>query len=679
MNKMKGGIYIKFAKIIAFLLVISIISGCLCVYADELPMKIENSWRYLNGNEVTNSEITLSTVIEPWSKQGSYFVNNNGVRIEGATLKGIDVSHHQGNIDWEKVNATDIDFAIIRCGYGDDYVQYDDKLWYDNANACTELEIPFGVYIYSYAKSIEEAKSEAYHVLRLVEGYDLSYPIYLDLEDNKTVATCSNELIAQMARTFCDIVQEAGYNVGIYANKNWWDNRLTDSTFSNNSWYKWVAQYNSTCTYTGSYTMWQATSLGTVNGISGNVDINFWFGNAPNTGNLDYSYPNTYINTGNLKDDIVGVAQTQIGYTELSDEGIPVVDSQTPHFTKYGAYYGNAYGHWCSFFVMWCAEQAQIPTSIICNSASCGNCGYFTQWFKSNNRWRDNSYYPQKGDIIFFDWDDNGDANHVGIVVETDGDTVVTIEGNTGGENGYLVAVRNRDENILGYGVPDYSLINKLNGLSIVKQTAYMLPDIQSSTVWETWKNDELQVLCEDGDYYLVLYPYVYTGKFVAAYVPKKTVSLKTNVPLADEFYSINKQGKVINNTTVYHNASADDLISGENNYKIRTALATNDIISVLFEDNEFYFIRTDEISGYVLKTDVSLENDTETILFGDVNNDFKVNSADAGLILRYDAGLINLTLKQLQIADVNNDFKVDSADAGLILRYDAGIIQKFN
>jgi len=393
----------------------------------------------------------------------------------------------------------------------------------------------------------------------------------------------------------------------------------------------------------------------------------------------DYSYPNTYNNTGNLKDDLVGVAQTQIGYTELSDDGIPVIDSETPYFTKYGAYYGNAYGHWCSFFVMWCAEQANIPTSIICKSVNCGNCEYFTQWFKSNNRWKDNTYSPQKGDIIFFDWESDGLANHVGIVVEANGNTVTTIEGNTGGSNGYLVARNLRNSNILGYGIPNYDLMEKLNGVSTARQTAYMLPDGQSATVWETWENDELQVLCEDGDYYLVLYPYVYTGKFVAAYLPKSSVLLNSSVTSSDKFYSVNKVGRVINDTVVYHNASTDDLMNSTTNYKARATLTDDDMISVLFEDNEFYFIRTDEISGYVLKNDISLENGEYNILSGDLNNDSKIDSADAGLILRCDVGLINLTSQQLQYADINKDCKVDSADAGLILRYDAGIIQGFN
>ena len=76
-----------------------------------------------------------------------------------------------------------IDYAIIRCGYGNDDITQDDSQWYNNANACTRLGIPFGVYIYSYADTTDKAVSEAQHVLRLIQGYNLSFPIYLDMED----------------------------------------------------------------------------------------------------------------------------------------------------------------------------------------------------------------------------------------------------------------------------------------------------------------------------------------------------------------------------------------------------------------------------------------------------------------------------------------------------------------
>lgn len=191
-------------------------------------------------------------------------------------MQGVDVSHWQNDIDWESVK-DEIDFAILSVGYGQNYTSQDDKKFFQNADACTYYGIPFGVYIYSYAMDVESAASEADHVLRLLQGYELSFPIYYDLEEEKQ-GRLPSETLGEMARVFCDKVQAAGYEVGIYANTNWWTNILTDSAFENPTWYKWVAQYNTHCTYTGTYTMWQYSAEGKVSGIEGNVDMNYWYG-----------------------------------------------------------------------------------------------------------------------------------------------------------------------------------------------------------------------------------------------------------------------------------------------------------------------------------------------------------------------------------------------------------------
>ena len=179
--------------------------------------------------------------------------------------KLIDVSEHQGIIQWETVKPH-IDGAILRCGYGMDLENQDDAQWKRNADECTRLGIPFGAYIYSYADSEEKARSEAKHVLRLVKGYKLSYPVYLDLEENGT-----QEGAVERAKIFGDIIEGAGYWCGIYANLNWWENYLVGL----DKYTKWVAQYNETCDYKGSHLdIWQYSDSGRIDGISGNVDMN---------------------------------------------------------------------------------------------------------------------------------------------------------------------------------------------------------------------------------------------------------------------------------------------------------------------------------------------------------------------------------------------------------------------
>ncbi|WP_418475408.1 DUF4214 domain-containing protein [Frisingicoccus sp.] len=182
--------------------------------------------------------------------------------------------HIQKKIDWEKVAASDVSFAIIRCGYGDDYESQDDAWWEYNANECTRLGIPFGVYMYSYALNTEQALSEAYHTLRLVKDYNLSFPIYLDLEDEVYTGRLSNKEIADIAEVYCNTIEAAGYDVTVYANLDWFQNRLTDPRFDR--WDKWVADiYSGYCAYEKPYSMWQCTFTGTVDGINCPVDLNF--------------------------------------------------------------------------------------------------------------------------------------------------------------------------------------------------------------------------------------------------------------------------------------------------------------------------------------------------------------------------------------------------------------------
>ena len=248
----------------------------------ETESLTENSWRYTNGvwtgGKSDDSRSYYSAYPNAWGKVDGYFVNDKGEKIEGAVAKGIDVSEHNGVIDWNQVKASGIDYAIIRCGYGDNYSSQDDKRWKYNVSECVRLNIPFGVYIYSYAMSVADARSEAEHVLRLIRGYNLSYPVFLDMENeggSYNQGGLPAKTLGDIAETFCNTISAAGYEVGIYANLNWFTRKLTDSRFSN--WKKWVAQYNSVCDYTGDYIMWQCTSSGKVPGIYGNVDLNFLF------------------------------------------------------------------------------------------------------------------------------------------------------------------------------------------------------------------------------------------------------------------------------------------------------------------------------------------------------------------------------------------------------------------
>ena len=191
-------------------------------------------------------------------------------------LKLIDVSVHQGQIDWGKVK-NHIDGAIIRCGYGSDYTDQDDKRFVQNVEACIKHGIPFGVYLYSYAKTIEQSKSEASHVLRLIEPYkgELSYPVYYDLEEAGT-----EKGAVERAKVFGDIIESKGYWCGIYANQYWWQTYLKNGL---DRYTKWVAKYSNEkpSGISGTYDIWQYSSKGYVPGIEGNVDMNICYRDFP--------------------------------------------------------------------------------------------------------------------------------------------------------------------------------------------------------------------------------------------------------------------------------------------------------------------------------------------------------------------------------------------------------------
>ena len=223
----------------------------------------ENSWRYQNGSLIQSGDAVPYADLQLQSETGNYW--------------GIDVSHHQGKIDWDAVKAAGIDFAIIRCGFGSDYSDQDDSRWRENVEACERLGIPYGVYLYSYATSLDQARSEAAHALRLLQGTSPSLPVFIDLEEPRT-QVLGGEMITQIANTFCSILDQNGYAAGVYASLSWWQYYFQDWFTSNPNYYHWIAHWSSSCGYDGRYEAWQYSNAGSVSGINGRVDLNYWYG-----------------------------------------------------------------------------------------------------------------------------------------------------------------------------------------------------------------------------------------------------------------------------------------------------------------------------------------------------------------------------------------------------------------
>ena len=192
-------------------------------------------------------------------------------------LKGIDVSGSQGNIEWTTLKEkTDTKFTIIKLGniYDEDE-NYIDSKFEKNYKECIKNNIPVGVYVYNYCNSIETLKRGANWVLEVLNKRALNLPVYLDMED-KTIVSEGKEALTNQCNEFAKILTNAGYEAGVYANLNWFENYLEPKNFNSNI-SVWVAQYYKECEYEGEYDIWQYSSSGKVDGISGNVDMNYLY------------------------------------------------------------------------------------------------------------------------------------------------------------------------------------------------------------------------------------------------------------------------------------------------------------------------------------------------------------------------------------------------------------------
>ena len=197
-------------------------------------------------------------------------------------LKGIDVSSYQGNIDWGKVKSQ-IDFAIIRLGYGDNVERQDDSYFIKNVNGCINNNIPFGVYIYSYALNLggsESIQSEVDHTKKMLSKISKKpFCVYIDMEDDSTIKL-GKTMLTNFALEFCKQIKNVGYKAGVYANENWFRNYLQVSTIASFGYSIWCAKYSSNKpNITSNYDIWQYSSTGRINGINGNVDMNYMYNN----------------------------------------------------------------------------------------------------------------------------------------------------------------------------------------------------------------------------------------------------------------------------------------------------------------------------------------------------------------------------------------------------------------
>ncbi len=258
-------------------------------YAERDGISIEFLQRFFTDRIVLWDDNKLKTVpINGALKKSSFYAEHivaqeNGIRTyepngEDISLLGIDVSSYQGVINWNKVKAAGVDYAIVRLGYrgyGTGTIRLDERY---NANMAGAISagIPVGVYFYSQAITVEEAQEEADFVLKNLTGYDITYPVVFDMEEVDDEEARTNPLTraerTDITIAFCEKIRAAGYTPMVYGNIRWMVMHLDLSRLE--AYDKWFAQYFKQPFFPYAFSIWQYTSRGTIDGIPHAVDLN---------------------------------------------------------------------------------------------------------------------------------------------------------------------------------------------------------------------------------------------------------------------------------------------------------------------------------------------------------------------------------------------------------------------
>lgn len=265
------------------------------IYYLDTSGKMHRGWLFINSDKKwyyfdSSGQMQTGTICV----NGKYFLmDSDGVYIRevsnpnaittsytkptnSSPTKGIDISTWQGdNIDWNAVKNSGVEYVMIRSNFGWTGV---DNRFAKNITGAYNAGLKVGIYLYSYATNTEEAIKEFENLKRTIEPYRnmISFPVAYDIEDHRSQGSLSVNELTDIVVTFCDLVKDAGYKPMVYASVSWLEKKLDYNRIKNYD--IWVAQYYSVCQYTYPYNMWQHSSSGSVDGIEGNVDMNWCYG-----------------------------------------------------------------------------------------------------------------------------------------------------------------------------------------------------------------------------------------------------------------------------------------------------------------------------------------------------------------------------------------------------------------
>lgn len=366
------------------------------------------------------------------------------------SIKGIDVSYWQGTIDWAKVKAAGIKFAVIREGYR----RTIDEKFIENVKGATAQGLTVMVYhfIYTDGASIKENAQSTVNNIKKAGLVPASTMIFSDLEYDtwtKNGETCTKERCSQYTKQYLEELKALGcQKLGIYANIDYWRNYYTDEL--KKKYPLWLADYAGNPDFT--CIMQQYTSSGAVAGIAGNVDMNWLFNQSYLSGNATVEVDGVTAN------DVLDVMRSWLGFSEANGKFKQIIDLYNSHKPLARGYKVKYSDEWCDTCVSAAAIKAGAVDLI---GTECG-CEEHVKIFKKLGIWNeDGTVTPEPGWIIVYNWDDDtqpndGYSDHIGYVEEVVDGVITAIEGN----KGEAVARRRLavgDGNIRGYAMPRYA------------------------------------------------------------------------------------------------------------------------------------------------------------------------------------------------------------------------------
>ena len=354
-----------------------------------------------------------------------------------AEIRAIDVSAWQEGINWKKVAGTGVKVAILRCTAGSSDLKVKDKYFEDNYSGATKNGIKVGVYRFSYAKTLADIKTEANGVVAALKGKTIHYPVFLDLEWDWQRKNLSKTQLENFIKAFKEIIEKAGYTFGVYCNLNWINNILPASAKNHPLW---IARYpledkgviredlRIDSSDFKNCIGWQYSSKGKVSGISGNVDMDVFY--------VDYT-AGKKVEVMPTRNEYVKTAQKYMGAGQGSKLHHQIID--TFNKVKPDGWAMTYSAPWCAASVSaWAIECFGVSDAKKLFPLS-ANCGTIISKAKEMGIWMEkDSYVPDPGDWILYDWDDSGKGDntggpeHVGVVERVSNHTVYVIEGNKG-------------------------------------------------------------------------------------------------------------------------------------------------------------------------------------------------------------------------------------------------------